>query len=40
MPKATIHLQMEHIMRKESKWQNVIVPSSLVMQGFDIENNT
>lgn len=24
----------------ESKWQSVIVPSSLVMQGFDIENNT
>lgn len=24
----------------ESKWQEVIVPSSLVMQGFDIENNT
>lgn len=23
----------------ESLWQNVIVPSSLVMQGFDIENN-
>ena len=23
----------------ESKWQNVLVPSSLVMQGFDIENN-
>lgn len=24
----------------ESKRQSVIVPSSLVMQGFDIENNT
>lgn len=24
----------------DSKWQSVIVPSSLVMQGFDIENNT
>ena len=24
----------------ESEWQSVIVPSSLVMQGFDIENNT
>lgn len=24
----------------ESKWQSVIVPLSLVMQGFDIENNT
>lgn len=23
----------------ENKWQSVIVPSSLVMQGFDIENN-
>ncbi len=23
----------------ESKWQNVLVPSSLIMQGFDIENN-
>lgn len=23
----------------ESKWQNVIVPSSLIMQGFNIENN-
>lgn len=24
----------------ESKWQSVIVPSSLAMQGFDIDNNT
>ena len=24
----------------ESKWQSVTVPSSLIMQGFDIENNT
>lgn len=24
----------------EGEWQNVIVPSSLIMQGYDIENNT
>lgn len=24
----------------ESRWQNVTVPSSLIIQGFDIENNT
>lgn len=24
----------------EREWQNVIVPSSLIMQGYDIENNT
>lgn len=24
----------------EEKWQSVVVPSSLVMQGFDIQNNT
>lgn len=41
IPEAFAHKQdYDFSIIDAEKWQDVIVPSSLIMQGFDIENNT